>query len=48
MTEEWKGQLKERWGQYQWENDHAINWKSICIGLGFILLVIGGILCYLK
>jgi len=44
MTEEWKGQLKERWGQYQWENENQINWKSVFIGAGFLLVVIGGLI----
>ena len=32
--------LNSRWTQYQWENEHQIDWKSVCLGLGCILLLI--------
>jgi len=36
-----KKRIKSRWTQYQWENEHQIDWKSVCIGAGFLLVVIG-------
>ena len=33
--------IKSRWTQYQWENEHQQDWKSVCIGAGFLLVVIG-------
>ncbi len=38
--------IKTRWTQYQWENEHQphIDPKSIAIALGFILVVIGGLI----
>ena len=39
-----KKRIKSRWTQYQWENENQIDWKSVCIGAGFLLIVVG-ILC---
>ena len=36
--------IKSRWTQYQWENEHQQDWKSVCIGAGFLLVVIGGLI----
>ena len=33
--------IKSRWTQYQWENENQIDWKSVFIGAGFLLVVIG-------
>ena len=33
-----------RWTQYQWENENQIDWKSVFIGAGFLLVVIGAII----
>jgi len=33
--------LNSRWTQYQWENEHQQDWKSVFIGAGFLLVVIG-------
>ena len=39
-----KKRIKSRWTQYQWENENQIDWKSVFIGAGFLLIVVG-ILC---
>ena len=39
-----KKRIKSRWTQYQWENENAIDWKSVCIGAGFLLVLIGGLI----
>jgi len=39
-----KKRIKSRWTQYQWENEHQQDWKSVCIGAGFLLVVIGGLI----
>ena len=39
-----KKRIKSRWTQYQWENENQIDWKSVFIGAGFLLVVIGGLI----
>jgi len=43
-NKEFLNRLKSRWTQYQWENENQIDWKSVFIGAGFLLVVIGGLI----